>query len=177
MNSTLRNWVSTLYTVKRLQWSFSNNIFSVTSMMGSIVSSMSRSVEDIIQEDMESEASVAHFATIIDQFITRIKVIFEDTTIRLDTESELATGLEMRISRMEFIDEVLEADEQTHQNEPVTSQPSSLYVATELNKLLHIEGIRLYTDVYSSDVRILPCTLMVLELSFIGSIYFSGLLR
>lgn len=94
-----------------------------------------------------------HFATIIDQVISRIKVIFEDTTVRLDSEAELATGLEVRIDRMEFVDEMLEASEAQKQDGPITAQPTSLYTVTDLNKLLHVEGIRMYTDIYSSLVR------------------------
>ncbi|CAD5224874.1 unnamed protein product [Bursaphelenchus xylophilus] len=147
---------STTIYVKGLDLTFSplriDNFNSelMSSMFGSIVSSMSRSTTEIIQDDMESELGVDHLASIIDQVISRMKVIFENTTIRLDSESDLATGLELRIERMEFVDEVLEASEKQKQDGPVTAQPTSLYTVTDLNKLLHFEGIQLFTDIYTA---------------------------
>lgn len=53
---------------------------------------------------------------------------------------------------MEFHDEQLEARQQSAgAGEAVTTQPSSLYTVTDLNKLLHVQGVRLYTDVWTRD--------------------------
>lgn len=52
--------------------------------------------------------------------------------------------------RMEFVDEQLEArQQQQNSGEPITQQPASLYTVTDLNKLLHLQGVRLYTDIWS----------------------------
>lgn len=45
---------------------------------------------------------------------------------------------------MEFLDENLE-EQKRNANETITEQPSRLYTSTDLNKLLHIQGVRLYT--------------------------------
>lgn len=52
--------------------------------------------------------------------------------------------------RMEFVDEKLDACEQNQGDTPITSQPTSFSAVTELNKLLHIQGVRLYTDIWSN---------------------------
>ncbi|KAI6171646.1 Autophagy-related protein 2 [Aphelenchoides besseyi] len=52
---------------------------------------------------------------------------------------------------MEFVDEVLEAIEQQQAREPVTQQPTSLYSATDLSKLLHIQGIKIFTDIWTNS--------------------------
>lgn len=53
---------------------------------------------------------------------------------------------------MEFVDEQLEARQQQQKldGEAITVQPSSLYTVTDLNKLLHLQGVRFYTDVWTS---------------------------
>lgn len=56
---------------------------------------------------------------------------------------------------MEFIDEQLELrHQQDHQsdNATITTQPGSLHTASDLNKLLHIQGVRFYTDLWSEEV-------------------------
>jgi hypothetical protein len=57
---------------------------------------------------------------------------------------------------MEFVDEKLDACEQNQGDVPITSQPTSFSAVTELNKLLHIQGVRVYTDIWSNykDVRL-----------------------
>ncbi|CAD5218348.1 unnamed protein product [Bursaphelenchus okinawaensis] len=147
---------STIIYVKGLDLTFAPlnidnfNAEMMSSMFGSIVSSMSRSTNEIIQEEIQNEVGKDNLALMIDNIINRMKVIFENTTIRLDSEAELATGIELRIEKMEFVDEVLEASEKQKQEGPVTAQPTSLYTVTELNKLVHFEGIQLFTDIYSS---------------------------
>lgn len=54
---------------------------------------------------------------------------------------------------MEFVDENLEAAEQQTSTLPVTTQPTSLYSATDICKLLHVQGISVYTDVWTTTER------------------------
>lgn len=42
---------------------------------------------------------IAQFAGIIETFIRRIKVVFVNTIVRLESETELATAIELRIDR------------------------------------------------------------------------------
>jgi hypothetical protein len=52
--------------------------------------------------------------------------------------------------RIEFVDEQLEVCQQQGTSaEAITTQPHSLYAIPDLNKLLHLTGIRLFTDVFS----------------------------
>lgn len=70
-------------------------------MIGSIASSMdlARSViDDSLAEDADN-GGVEQFASMIDQVISRIKVIFENTTVRLEYDAEYATALEVQIER------------------------------------------------------------------------------
>lgn len=124
-------------------------------MIGSICSSSMDLARSVADEDLfndKDNGGVEQFASMIDQIISRIKVIFEDTTIRLEHESEMCIGLEARIARMEFVDEQLEACEQQKQSlETITSQPNSLYTVTDLNKLLHIQGIKLFSDIWTPE--------------------------
>ncbi|KAI1732177.1 autophagy-related protein 2 like protein B [Ditylenchus destructor] len=125
----------------------------VSSMIGSIASSMDLARSVIADEqiaDGADNAGVEQFASLIDQVISRIKIIFVNTTIRLEAYSDLCTGLEVQIDKMEFVDEQLEArQQQQNSGEPITQQPASLYTVTDLNKLLHLQGVRLYTDIWS----------------------------
>ena len=81
---------------------FTSPVHSVSSMIGSIASSMdlARSViaDEQIADGAES-AGIEQFASLIDQVISRIKVIFENLTIRVEAYSEMCTGLEIQIDR------------------------------------------------------------------------------
>lgn len=49
--------------------------------------------------------------------------------------------------RIELIDEQLESE--AFNAETVTSQPRSLSAVPDFNKLFHVKGIRLYTDIFT----------------------------
>jgi hypothetical protein len=51
---------------------------------------------------------------------------------------------------MEFVDEKLDACEQNQGDAPITAQPTRFSAVTELNKLLHVQGVRVYTDIWSN---------------------------
>ncbi|EFO23860.2 hypothetical protein LOAG_04624 [Loa loa] len=59
----------------------------------------------------------------------------------------LCTALELRIDWIELIDEQLESE--AFSAETVTSQPRSLSAVPDFNKLFHVKGIRLYTDIFT----------------------------
>ncbi len=75
---------------------------SVSSMIGSIASSMDLARSVIADEqiaDGAENAGVEQFASLIDQVISRIKVIFENLTIRVEAYSDICTGIEIQIDR------------------------------------------------------------------------------
>ncbi|VDK68942.1 unnamed protein product, partial [Anisakis simplex] len=132
-------------------------VSSMLSSMGSLASSIdiakSLKNEELQQKDIE-DYGVEQFAEVIDSILSRFRLVFMDTTIRLenepDPESRLCTALEVQIDWIEFIDEQLNAC-QTHDApmDAITSQPHSLSAIPDLNKLFHLKGIRFYTDVFS----------------------------
>ncbi|KAL3981997.1 ATG C terminal domain family protein [Acanthocheilonema viteae] len=124
------------------------------SVMGSLATSMELAQSFLKQEETTNEAEdkgIEQFAEVIDAVISRFRLIFNDAIIRLegipDPESELYTALELRIDWIELIDEQLESE--AFNAETVTSQPRSLSAVPDFNKLFHVKGIRLYTDIFT----------------------------
>jgi hypothetical protein len=61
--------------------------------------------------------------------------------------------------RAEFLDELLDSQEQQENfaGEAITQQPGSLYTAKDINKILHVQGVKLYADMWSeSEVYTTP---------------------
>ncbi|VDK89074.1 unnamed protein product, partial [Litomosoides sigmodontis] len=124
------------------------------SVMGSLATSMELAQSFLSQEKTANEAEdkgIEQFAEVIDAVISRFRLIFDDAIIRLegipDPESGLYTALELRIDWVELIDEQLESE--AFNAETVTSQPRSLSAVPDFNKLFHVKGIRLYTDIFT----------------------------
>ncbi|KAM3726481.1 Autophagy-related protein [Dirofilaria immitis] len=124
------------------------------SVMGSLATSMELAQSFLNQEEANSEAEdkgIEQFAEVIDAVISRFRLIFNDAVIRLeglsDPESGLCTALELRVDWIELIDEQLESE--AFNAETVTSQPRSLSAVPDFNKLFHVKGIRLYTDIFT----------------------------
>uniref|UniRef100_A0AAF5PGR6 Autophagy-related protein 2 n=2 Tax=Wuchereria bancrofti TaxID=6293 RepID=A0AAF5PGR6_WUCBA len=124
------------------------------SVMGSLATSMELAQSFLNQEEATNEAEdrgIEQFAEVIDAVISRFRLIFNDAIIRLesipDPESWLCTALELRIDWIELIDEQLESE--AFNAETVTSQPRSLSSVPDFNKLFHVKGIRLYTDIFT----------------------------
>jgi hypothetical protein len=77
----------------------------VSSFIGSIASSMDLAKSVIVDEQLSKETDsggIEQFASIIDQIISRIKVIFENITVRVESLFEvsgLCTGIEAQIDK------------------------------------------------------------------------------
>ncbi|KAL3071887.1 hypothetical protein niasHT_031078 [Heterodera trifolii] len=125
----------------------------MSSFVGSIASSMELAKSVIVDEQLANGADntgIEQCASLIDQIIARIKVQFENVTVRLESYSaDLCTGVEVQIDRMEFLDEQLEEQQRNASSNAITEQPGGLYTVTDLNKLLHVQNVRLYTDIWS----------------------------
>ncbi|KAK6110251.1 ATG C terminal domain family protein [Brugia pahangi] len=124
------------------------------SVMGSLATSMELAQSFLNQEEAINEAEdrgIEQFAEVIDAVISRFRLIFNDAIIRLesvpDPESWLCTALELRVDWIELIDEQLESE--AFNAGTVTSQPRSLSSVPDFNKLFHVKGIRLYTDIFT----------------------------
>uniref|UniRef100_A0A8R1XUQ5 Autophagy-related protein 2 n=1 Tax=Onchocerca volvulus TaxID=6282 RepID=A0A8R1XUQ5_ONCVO len=127
------------------------------SVMGSLATSMELAQSFLNQEEASNEAEdkgIEQFAEVIDTVISRFRLIFNDAVVRLegipDPESGLCTALELRVDWIELIDEQLESE--AFNAETITSQPRSLSAVPDFNKLFHVKGIRLYTDIFTKPV-------------------------
>ncbi|CAK5091601.1 unnamed protein product [Meloidogyne enterolobii] len=103
--------------------------------------------EHLASGNVDSGGGIEQFATVIDHIIARIKFVFEDVVLRIESynvDSGLCTGIEIQIDRMEFLDEVI--DELITTNNVVTEQPDR---RNDLNKLINVQGVRLYTDIWT----------------------------
>ncbi|CAG9531831.1 unnamed protein product [Cercopithifilaria johnstoni] len=147
------------------------------SVMGSLATSMELAQSFLNQEETTNEAEdkgIEQFAEVIDAVISRFRLIFNDAIIRLegipDPESGLYTALELRIDWIELVDEQLESA--AFNTETVTSQPRSLSAVPDFNKLFHVKGIRLYTDIFTKPgMRDLPEENMSASTQVITSMY------
>uniref|UniRef100_A0AC34Q1V3 Autophagy-related protein 2 n=1 Tax=Panagrolaimus sp. JU765 TaxID=591449 RepID=A0AC34Q1V3_9BILA len=121
----------------------------MSSVIGTLVSTMETSVtSDDLLEDAGSDV-VEQFANVIDQVVTRVKIVFENITLRLENEGELSTALEVTIKEMEFIDEQLETCRQEGMKDDVVTSQPLLTNSVDLNKLIHIKDVRVFTDVWT----------------------------
>ncbi|KAI6239750.1 hypothetical protein M3Y99_00541400 [Aphelenchoides fujianensis] len=143
-------------TVTPLQKMDMTNAQEIVSTLVDSMSSQADMARSMIEQEQQatserSDESIEKLAQAFDQFISKIKIVFVNTHIRLESDTDLGTALEFKIDRMVFVDEKLEAVEQQQGTSTVTTQPTSLFSPTDLSKLLHIEGLRIYTDIWTRD--------------------------
>lgn len=142
--------------IPQREFNLNNTSDLVSSMIGSIANSMDLAKSVIFDEQFVNgeKANLDYFSTIIDHIITRTKIIFENTIVRLESrrsDSNFYTCLEVHIDRLEFVDEQIEANQKKLNTDTITEQPTSLYTAADLNKLVHIKGVRFYIDICAPE--------------------------
>ncbi|XP_011303463.1 autophagy-related protein 2 homolog B [Fopius arisanus] len=134
-----------------------------TSMFESMWSSMTSSMQ-LAQECLQQDANSAEnsqplegvelFAQTIDSILSRVKVRFLDTVIRLEhvpLESSTGVALEMCIRNLEYSDEA-GSDPSTLTPDP--NQPSKGYIVSAFTtKRFYLEGVTFHIDEFPSRAR------------------------
>uniref|UniRef100_A0A7E4VWH3 Autophagy-related protein 2 n=1 Tax=Panagrellus redivivus TaxID=6233 RepID=A0A7E4VWH3_PANRE len=93
---------------------------------------------DDFGSDLADNGAAGQFASVIDQFLSKVKIVFKDAEIRIESDRAVngpQVGLEIRIEHMEFLDD--------------HSKPLKKPDSGELQKVLNITNVRLYTDIFS----------------------------
>ncbi|KAL0869015.1 hypothetical protein ABMA27_007335, partial [Loxostege sticticalis] len=135
------------------------------SMWSSMSSSMQLAAECLREEDGPQETNpvegIEMFAHTIDSILSRVKVKFVNTKIRLEhvpKSGDRGIALEIHIKSIDYFDEA--GVEPT----PEVTDPdkSKTYiVATYTNKKIRFEGVTLYTDEFPSKLRTMARSLVM----------------
>ncbi|XP_066279882.1 autophagy-related protein 2 homolog B-like isoform X2 [Branchiostoma lanceolatum] len=134
------------------------------SMMNSIWQGSMTTSMQLAQECLKQEAAAGDeqevqpfeglelFAQTIETVLTRIKVTFVDTIVRIEhvpKDSKTGTALEIHIKRIEYFDEcAADQGSPVDKDEPKLMQPAA--VAT---KVFHMMGVTLHSDEFPESAR------------------------
>lgn len=136
----------------------------VSSMIESVVSTLSNSGEfaksiyneacQETSEDLNSEDSVAAFTKVVDAISSRFCIEIHDTTIRFENRSsdseDTNSAIEITIDKISFMDEQMKTIYQENvSTNLVLTQPHGIGNITNLNKFLIVQGVNMYTDVFT----------------------------
>ncbi|KAK7872956.1 hypothetical protein R5R35_004266 [Gryllus longicercus] len=153
------------------------------SMFESMWSSMSSSMqiaEECLKQSSEGNKEQAVdqgqpleglelFAQTIDSILSRVKVKFVNTTIRLEhvpKESVSGVALELRIRNIDYFDEAGADPPMPPSGDPQLHQANKVYqVAAFTTKAFYLEGVVLYTDEFPSRARTFSRSVMSLSTS------------
>ncbi|CAB3245611.1 unnamed protein product [Arctia plantaginis] len=135
------------------------------SMWSSMSSSMQLAAECLKEEDGPQESNpvegIEMFAHAIDSILSRVKVKFENTIIRIEhvpKNGDRGIALEVHIDKIDYFDEA--GSEPT----PDITNPekTKTYIeATYTNKKIKFEGVTLYTDEFPSKLRTMARSLIM----------------
>ncbi|KAF9415449.1 hypothetical protein HW555_006871, partial [Spodoptera exigua] len=141
----------------------------VSSMLESMWSSMSSSMQlaaDCLKEedgpqDSHPVEGIEMFAHAIDSILSRVKVKFENTKIRIEhvpKNGDRGIALEVHIKNIDYFDEA-----GTEPTPEVTDpdKPKTYIVATYTNKKIKFDGVTLYTDEFPSKLRTMARSLIM----------------
>ncbi|KAL4717909.1 hypothetical protein ACJJTC_001327, partial [Scirpophaga incertulas] len=135
------------------------------SMWSSMSSSMQLAAECLREEDGPKDSrpveGIEMFAHAIDSILSRVKVKFVNTKIRLEhvpKNGDRGIAIEIHIKNIDYYDEA--GVEPTP--EVTDSEKSKTYVvATYTNKKIRFEGVTLYTDEFPSKLRTMSRSLIM----------------
>ncbi|CAG9136612.1 unnamed protein product [Plutella xylostella] len=135
------------------------------SMWSSMSSSMQLAAECLQQDDGPPEANpvegIEMFAHAIDSILSRVKVKFVNTKIRIEhvpKNSDRGIALEIHIDNIDYYDE---AGSEPPPEVTDPDKPKTYIVSTYTNKRLMFEGITLYTDEFPSKLRTMARSLIM----------------
>uniref|UniRef100_A0A1I7YZ34 Autophagy-related protein 2 n=1 Tax=Steinernema glaseri TaxID=37863 RepID=A0A1I7YZ34_9BILA len=128
----------------------------VSSMIGSMATSRELANEFFASEPVQQkDAGVESCEQLIAAVMSRIVFKVTNVMLRIETsspDSDFCTAIECHIDSAKFVDEQLEACEnQSRELRTITSEPKSIFSIASLNKLLHLTGVKFYTDITSKD--------------------------
>ncbi|XP_022818068.1 autophagy-related protein 2 homolog A isoform X1 [Spodoptera litura] len=141
----------------------------VSSMLESMWSSMSSSMqlaaeclkEDVGPQDSQPVEGIEMFAHAIDSILSRVKVKFENTILRIEhvpKNGDRGIALEVHIKNIDYFDE---AGSEPTPGETDPDKPKTYIVAAYTNKKIKFDGVTLYTDEFPSRMRTMARSLIM----------------
>ncbi|KAF9799821.1 hypothetical protein SFRURICE_011137 [Spodoptera frugiperda] len=141
----------------------------VSSMLESMWSSMSSSMqlaaeclkEEVGPQDSQPVEGIEMFAHAIDSILSRVKVKFENTIIRIEhvpKNGDRGIALEVHIKNIDYFDE---AGTEPTPGETDPDKPKTYIVATYTNKKIKFDGVTFYTDEFPSKLRTMARSLIM----------------
>ncbi|KAF8383855.1 hypothetical protein PRIPAC_72997 [Pristionchus pacificus] len=132
-------------------------VSSIQSVVESIVSSMDvaqsfrQEEKDEGEKESTEEGSVHALSKVIEAVVSRFCCNIDDLILRLESNAsssiDMATAVEFKIEKLRFMDEQMKRCQQEGTSAAsITSQAHGL---SKLNKYINVEGVSLYTDVFS----------------------------
>ncbi|XP_059053209.1 autophagy-related protein 2 homolog A isoform X2 [Achroia grisella] len=135
------------------------------SMWSSMSSSMQLAADCLRDEDVPQETNpvegIEMFAHAIDSILSRVKVKFVDTRIRLEhvpKNGDRGIALDIHIQKVDYFDE---AGEEPTPEVTDPEKPKTYIVATYTNKKIRFDGVTFYTDEFPSKLRTMARSLIM----------------
>ncbi|XP_063895892.1 autophagy-related protein 2 homolog A [Helicoverpa armigera] len=135
------------------------------SMWSSMSSSMQLAAECLREEDGPQEShpveGIEMFAHAIDSILSRVKVKFENTKIRIEhvpKNGDRGIALEVHIKNIDYFDE---AGSEPSPDVTDPDKPKTYIVATYTNKKIKFDGVTFYTDEFPSKLRTMARSLIM----------------
>lgn len=135
------------------------------SMWSSMSSSMQLAAECLRQEDGPPDAhpveGIEMFAHAIDSILTRVKIKFINTKIRIEhvpKNSGKGIAMEIHVKKIDYFDE---ASTEPLPNQTDPEKTKTYIVSTFTSKKIAFEGVTLYTDEFPSKLRTMAPSLIM----------------
>ncbi|KAM3960547.1 LOW QUALITY PROTEIN: autophagy-related protein 2 homolog A-like [Aphomia sociella] len=135
------------------------------SMWSSMSSSMQLAAECLRDEDGPQETTpvegIEMFAHAIDSILSRVKVKFVNTRIRLEhvpKNGDRGIALDIHIEKIDYFDE---AGEEPKPEVTDPEKPKTYIESSYTNKKIKFEGVTLYTDEFPSKLRTMARSLIM----------------